>query len=248
MPIWPDIEPIVWQCPGCKQHKPYGHPLHTQSENCKHAVIAHRTGVPRVGRHPRSPDIPASASTSTDLQPQLADGTDLGAADEAIADRHIATADGRVPQEPPPEIIRLGKYRSWTVACNGNPAVVHNQSSEFAVPRNEHRDHRFRTTWARVNRRWYQLELAVNWAAMENPSSFLPGIATPLITIFHPSPDIDLTPFLTVTTDIIPISKDQLPRAFHPRSSAPKDRRTFQDADVGTEHPGDWSRLMLEDP
>ena len=243
--MWPDVKPVVWGCPGCKQHKPYGHPSHTHSENCKHAVIAHRTGVPRTGRHPRPPDRPASASVAADLQPQLADGTDLGALDEARATGSSVTHDGRIPQEPPPEIIRLGKYRSWTVACNGNPAVVHDRSSEFAVPRHEHEDHKYRTTWARTNQRWYQLELAVNWSDMDNPNGLLPGIANPLITIFHPSPDIDLTPFLTTTSDIVPIHRDNHPRAFQPRASANKNRRTFQDADVGTEHPGDWSRFNV---
>lgn len=75
--LWPDVRPIIWGCQGCKQHKPYGHPLHTHEENCKHAVIAHRTGVPRSGRHPRAPSQPATSSVAADLQPQLADNTDL---------------------------------------------------------------------------------------------------------------------------------------------------------------------------
>ena len=243
--LWPDVEPIVWGCIGCRQHKPYGHPAHTHDEDCKHAVIIHRTGVPRTGRHPRPPSQPASASVSTDLQPRLADGTDLGEVDETQASGSRVTPDGLVAQKPPPEIIRLCKYRSWTHAVNGNPTVVHNESSTFAVPRTEHNDHKLRTTWARVNQRWYQLELAISWTELDNPKGILPGIANPLITIFHPSKDIDLTPFLTTTTDIIPYRPGEQTREFPPRTSAVRNRRTFQDADAGAEHPGDWSRFNV---
>ncbi|CAL1129607.1 unnamed protein product, partial [Cladocopium goreaui] len=61
----------------------------------------------------------------------------VGAVDETRARGRAATHDGRVPQKPPPEIIRLLKYRSWTKACNGNPALVQSDAFEFALPRHE---------------------------------------------------------------------------------------------------------------
>lgn len=208
--LWPDVQPIIWGCPACARHKPHGHPSHTYDMNCKHAVITHRTGVPRSGRHPRPPDQPASTSPTVDLQPQLADGTDLGAEDERRAAECRVTPDGLVPQKPPPEVIRLAKYRSWTKACNGNPVLVMSHAVQFAIPDSDREQHEYRTTWAKVGDSWYQLELAVHWKTLENPTQILPGHAKPLITIFHPSRDIDLTPFLTTTTDLVPIDNTHI--------------------------------------
>eukprot|EP00438_Fugacium_kawagutii_P035880 Skav204682 [mRNA] locus=scaffold1284:96116:106049:- [translate_table: standard] len=94
------------------------------------------------------------------------------------------------------------------------------------------------------------LNYQTNPSELEQPDALLPGIASPLVTIFHPSNDIDLTPFLTTTTDIVPHEPESVPqgsdaREFQPRASASKNRRTFKDADVGTEHPGDWSRFHV---
>ena len=40
--LWPQIEPISWNCPACKNHRPYGHPSHSLDATCKHAVVGHR--------------------------------------------------------------------------------------------------------------------------------------------------------------------------------------------------------------
>lgn len=180
---------------------------------------------------------------SADLQPQLADGSDLGAVDETRARGRAATHDGRVPQKPPPEIIRLLKYRSWTKACNGNPALVQSDAFEFALPRHECRGHLFRTTWALVDQKRYQLELAIKWNELSD-MLVLPGFAQVLVTIFHPSKDIDLTPFMTTTTDLVPLDLPD-PSKCHTRAPAVRHRRTFAEASVGTEHPADWSRFNV---
>ena len=236
---WPDITPIIWKCPGCARHKPYGHPDHTHREDCKHSVIAHRLGVPRAGRHPRSPSKPASASVSTDLQPQLADGTDLGEEDEARNAQRSPDVQ-HIPQNPPAEILRLCKCTSWTIACNGDPVLVEAEAADFAFPNEEHKDHPYRTTWAKFGKEWYQLELLKKWEECPRPH-ILPGIATPLITIFHPNSNVDITPFLTASTDIVPADSHRPT----PRVSSEKNRRTYQEASVGTEHPGDWSRFNV---
>eukprot|EP00435_Cladocopium_sp_Y103_P042058 s696_g11.t1 len=186
-----------------------------------------------------------------DLQPQLADGTDLGEVEEREAGGMAVTADGLTPQKPPPEVLRLAKYRSWVKACNGNPAVIISKASEFVTPIKDYIEFKYRTTWAKVGPHWYQLELAVRWDNKDDPSHFLPGIASPLITIFHPNKEIELTPFLTTTTDIIPVNTDinfgpdhGQPQV-HTRMSAPKHRRTFTESGVGPEHLSDWSRFNV---
>lgn len=238
--LWPDVTPVIWDCPACKKHRPFGHPDHTHGPDCKHAVISHRVGVPRTGKHPRAPARPASASVSADLQPQLPDGSDLGEVDEHRARERAVTHDGKVAQRPPPEILRLSDLRSWATACNGDPALIIAKAASFALPRKEFEHCRFRTTWIRVGPRWYQLELAVNLGELDNPAAILPGLADLSITIFHPSKDVDLTPFLTTTMDIVPIDRPEPTREFAERS-----RRTFRDAAEGTEHHSDWTRFNV---
>ena len=153
---WPDIEQIIWKCPGCSKHRVYGHPDHTCKEDCKHAVIAHRAGVPRKGRHPRSPSTPATASMSADLQPQLADGSDLGAVDETRA------RDACLRSQ------RQKSFASSSTAPGPRHAMailpLHSQMHSSLHCRDmECIDHLFRTTWALVDQKWIQLELAIKW-------------------------------------------------------------------------------------
>ena len=119
-------------------------------------MISHRTGVQRSGKHPRGPRIPATASDTTDLQPQLADGTDLAAEEEATfkADSQYQAVN------PPPEMVRLSKCQNWVTACNGDPVFVFSPCAEFVVPCEEFASHKFRTTWIYFNDKWYLLEFA----------------------------------------------------------------------------------------
>ena len=228
--LWPDIAPLDWSCPGCKKHKPYGHESHTLSADCKHAVISHRTGVQRSGKHPRGPRIPATASDTTDLQPQLADGTDLAAEEEAKfkADSQYQAVD------PPPEIVRLSKCQNWVTACNGDPVFVFSPCAEFVVPCEEFASHKFRTTWIYFNDKWYLLEFAVSWQETEYPEGVLPCIADTSVTIFHNDPSVDRSLF----------APNASANAEH-RNSATRHRRTFQDAAVGQEKPADWTRFDI---
>ena len=72
----------------------------------------------RAAPRKTSPRIPAIASDPADLQPQLADGTDLAAAEEAQADSQ------HQPVDPLPEIVRPSKCQNWVTACNGDPVSV----------------------------------------------------------------------------------------------------------------------------
>ena len=84
---FPDDETITWNCPGCKVHRPKSHSSHTYGPDCKHAVVESRTGSKRAGRHPRAPEVPASAAATADLQAQLPEELgDLGEAEERAAE------------------------------------------------------------------------------------------------------------------------------------------------------------------
>ena len=142
-----------------------------------------------------------------------------------------------MPQPPPPEIIRLLKYREWTNACNGHPAFIHGPISEYMTPEEKFPDFGYRTTWARIGDKWYQLELAKNWKELADPKQLLPGIASVSITIFHKTDSSDLRPFQTTITDIVPM--------YQPREYAERHRRTYRDANEGTEKPADWTRFNV---
>jgi len=74
-----DVEPITYDCPGCKEHKPASHKMHNYNPNqCKWAVAHRRRSHMRTGRHPRMPRTPAIDDETKDAQAQLPDGTDLG--------------------------------------------------------------------------------------------------------------------------------------------------------------------------
>ena len=151
----------------------------------------------------------------------------------------MVTPDGKVPQKPPPEIIRLSKLRSWAVACNGDPALVQAMATNYAVPNKDNERCRFRTTWMKLDHRWYHLELAVNIDELNDAELILPGIALVLITIFHASKDVDLLPFLTTTTDLVPDKSVPI------QEPCERHRKTFRDAAEGTEHPSDWTRFNV---
>eukprot|EP00438_Fugacium_kawagutii_P025194 Skav218080 [mRNA] locus=scaffold3382:13254:23272:- [translate_table: standard] len=106
----------------CIQHRPYGHPAHTHKEDCKHAVIAHRLGVPRKGRHPRPPNQPASASISADLQSQLADNSDLATL-RTPATRNRRTFQEVGVGEHPSDWSRFNVGRSLQALSAGSSAT-----------------------------------------------------------------------------------------------------------------------------
>eukprot|EP00439_Symbiodinium_sp_Y106_P049299 s2398_g6.t1 len=94
---FPDDTPHTWTCPGCKAHRPLGHPSHKMDETCKHVIVEARLGARRQGRHPRAPARRASASHAQDLQAQLPDGSDLAEAEEQAA----AASQGGSENRPP---------------------------------------------------------------------------------------------------------------------------------------------------
>ena len=127
---WPHVTAKSWSCPGCQKHRSFGDSMHTLDETCKHAVLSHRTGVPRSGRHPRAPAQPASRSETQDLQSQLADGRHLGEDDEQQFSEVPAS-------QVPHEILRLAELEGWTEACNGDPALVIPNCVEFIIPQDD---------------------------------------------------------------------------------------------------------------
>ena len=82
---YPEVESVSWNCDGCKNHRPRGHPSHTMGPDCKHVILEERKGQPRRGKHPRPPARKARDDASRDLQAQLPDQSDLGAVEEAEA-------------------------------------------------------------------------------------------------------------------------------------------------------------------
>ena len=93
------------------------------------------------------------------------------------------------------------------------------------TPEEKFPDFEYRTTWARIGDKWYQLELAKNWKELANPNQLLPGVASVSVTIFHKTDSFDLRPFQTTITDIVPI--------YQPRQYAERHRRTYRDANEG---------------
>ena len=104
---YPDVEALSWSCPGCRAHRPRGHPTHTLGPDCKHVIFAERKGQPRQGRHPRAPARKATDDISKELQAQLPDTSDLGAAEEdeaAAADPSSSSgAAASSSSAPPPQ-------------------------------------------------------------------------------------------------------------------------------------------------
>ena len=236
---WPHVTAKSWSCPGCQKHRSFGDSMHTLDETCKHAVLSHRTGVPRSGRHPRAPAQPASKSETQDLQSQLADGRHLGEDDEQQFSEVPAS-------QVPHEILRLAKLEGWTEACNGDPALVIPNCVEFIIPQDDirsygncplHESYIYRTTWAKYSNKWYLLELVHNWTDTADRADTLPGLADCSVTIFHQDLSTDMSPF-------VPIDSEQ-GHKFNPRTSAPKHRKTYHDASVGSEHASDWTRFNV---
>ena len=123
-------ESVTWNCPGCQQHRPAAHQNHTyEAGQCRYgpggdAELRFR-GHKRSGRHPREPGRKASRCPTSEAQPQLSDGTDLGAGDEAeVADEGAKEQSKDDDEERPPHdgsrqsvepIIR----RKWTDTGTG---------------------------------------------------------------------------------------------------------------------------------
>ena len=239
---WPDTEAITWSCPGCLKHRPYGHSSHLLNETCKHAVLQHRLGVPRQGRHPRPPAKPATTAETIDLQPQLADGADLCADDEQQLSEPIHEAqEDWAPVLPPPEIERLSQCRGWHTTCSGDPVFIHDNVPEYVTPMLAKKFGNcpenvelcsYRATWVQIGSQWYNPELSVDWT-ISRPKGFLRGIANPSITIFHKLQQGNIEPYKPLRSE--EFSDPQQPIA--------RTRRTFQDAGAGTEAPGDWTRF-----
>ena len=82
---WPDEETVSWDCIGCQRHRPASHDSHTYGPDCKHAIIPHRKGVPRTGRHPRQPMERTRDVPGREAQAQLPDDSDLLPADPSAA-------------------------------------------------------------------------------------------------------------------------------------------------------------------
>ena len=84
---YPLEESIKWECPGCENYKNAGDSSHTyEAGKCKfHTQTPRLSGKKRQGKHPREPSTPSARHPTADLQAQLPDGADLGAADEAAA-------------------------------------------------------------------------------------------------------------------------------------------------------------------
>ena len=90
----PFVEPVVWGCRGCAKRLPEGSFAHTYIPGeCKFSSRSGRASAPRRrGKHPRPPAILETGTPAADLQAQLPDGTDLGAADEAEANATAASS------------------------------------------------------------------------------------------------------------------------------------------------------------
>ena len=81
-----------WECPACKADAPAGGNHTYELGKCRQFSIERRGNTTRTGKHPREPAKKATNDPTTDMQAQLPDGSDLGAADEAEASKQTASS------------------------------------------------------------------------------------------------------------------------------------------------------------
>ena len=140
---FPDDEPHVFECPGCKAHRPIDHPTHTRGPDCRLPLIEERLGARRSGQHPRQPARRASASVAQDRQAQLPDGSDLGAVEEAAAAEREPEVpeprEGDAPSSSSAPVV--GADADAEVRAPPDPANGSDGDARVRAPREERRPH-----------------------------------------------------------------------------------------------------------
>ena len=66
-----DVEPMIWECDGCKHHRHRNHPSHTNGPDCRWSIartVGEGASSERGPRHPRDGRVPAFRDPTAELR------------------------------------------------------------------------------------------------------------------------------------------------------------------------------------
>ena len=95
----PIVQPVVWECDGCKHNRHRAHESHTNGPDCRWSIartVAEGSSTERSARHPRDGRVPASSDPTAVLR---LENRDDGVPGEALDER----ADPAAPEALTPE-------------------------------------------------------------------------------------------------------------------------------------------------